>query len=174
MIRIIRISVACLCLSLYSGIPCHAKEWRDIVPLHSTRSDVIKLLGEPTHLQWDYRDYFILDTETVTFQWIDPTCKRKFPVEPDSEIRPDDLVLNISVTPKKSLPEDELRLPPLKLYLTSCIGGANGTGGCIFMDNEEGFAYSTSKDGVTGHSYGPPAKEYETWMQQHSACRSSR
>lgn len=172
--RVDRISLVCLWLTLCLGTPCLAKEWRGIVPLHSTRADVIKLLGEPKHLQWDSRDYFILEAETVTFQWIDPTCKKKFPVEPDSKVAPDDLVLNISVTPKKPFPVEELHLPPLKLYMMDCLGGANGTGGCIFMDDEEGFAYSTSKEGVTSHSYGSPAKEYEAWMQEHSACKSSR
>ncbi|HKC66409.1 MAG TPA: hypothetical protein VKB86_22390, partial [Pyrinomonadaceae bacterium] len=80
-------------------------------------------MGEPTHLLWDYRDYFILDAEWVTFRWIDPTCKRKFPIESDSEIQPDDLVLNISVTPKKPFPEADLHLPPFKLYSTDCLGG---------------------------------------------------
>lgn len=169
-----RILVGYLCLTLYLSVHCLAKEWRGIVPLHSTRSDVIKLLGEPKHLKWDYRDFFILDAETVTFQWIDPTCKRKYPVAPDTEVQPNDLVLNISITPKKPFPEEELHLPPLKLYFTDCVEGANDSGGCIFMDDEEGFAFATSKDGVTGHSYGPPAKEYKAWTQEHSTCQSSR
>ena len=177
--RGVRISVGCLCLTLCLSTPCFAKAWRGIVPLHSTRSDVIKLLGEPRRLLWVYRDFFILDAETVTFRWIDPTCVRKYPVEPDSEVRADDLVLNISVIPKRPTPQDELLPPvspedelrlPLKLYSMSCMEG----GACIFMDEEEGFAFSTSREGVTSHSYGPPAEEYKAWVQGHSACRPVR
>ncbi len=168
--HVVRVTVGCLCLILYSAMSCFAKEWRGIVPLKSTRSDVIKLLGEPKHLLWDYRDYFILEAETVTFTWIDPTCVRKYPVEPDKEVQLGDLVLSVSVIPKTPLPRDEFHSSPLKFYSMSCLGNS----GCIFMDNEEGFSYSTSKDGITGLSYGPTAEEYKVWMQEHKACRSTR
>jgi hypothetical protein len=179
---ILRTFVGCLCSTLCLCISCLAKEWRGIVPLHSTRSDVIKLLGEPKHLQWDYRDYFFLDAEWVTFQWVDPTCRRKLPVEPDSEVRPDALVLNISVTPKKPFPVEELHLPPHKdelnfplgdFSLIDWIGDTDDGDGSIVMDSEEGFSFSTSKEGVTGHSYYPTAREYKAWMQEHSGCQSS-
>lgn len=37
----------CICLLLGVVTISKAKGWRDIVPLHSTREDVVKLLGEP-------------------------------------------------------------------------------------------------------------------------------
>jgi hypothetical protein len=36
---------------------CFAKEWRGIMPLHTTRAEVIKLIGEPRHT-WEGGWYF--------------------------------------------------------------------------------------------------------------------
>jgi hypothetical protein len=99
--------VVWLCVVIGSAFPCFAKEWHGIVPLQSTRSDVIKLLGPPRHLLWDYRDYFEIENGIVTSEWIDPSCLRKYPVEPDEAIRPDDLVLSIAIRLKKPLSASE-------------------------------------------------------------------
>ena len=165
-----RILTRSLCLVACGAFPCSAKEWRGIVPLHTTRSEVIKLLGQPTHLLWDYRDYFIRGDEIIRFEWIDPTCARKCPVEPDSEVRPDDLVLSISVTLKKPIPIDELHLSSDKFYLMNCLGNT----GCTHWDLDGGFSFRTTKNGVTGHAYGPATNEFKAWLEAHKACQASR
>ena len=157
-----------LLLLLFVG-SIYAKSWRGIEPLKSTRSDVIKLLGNPTHLQWNYRDYFILENETVTFSWIDPTCAKKFPVQPDSEITSDDLVLSISVAQKTPIQLKELQLNDSVVYFADCFGG-----GCTFIDDKSGFMYHESKGEVTSHSYYPTNEEFKTWKEGHSTCQSSR
>jgi hypothetical protein len=162
--------ISSFCIVACTAIPCLAKEWRGIVPLRSTRSDVIKLLGNPTHALWNYREYFMFDNERVRFEWIDPTCVKKYPIELDTEVRSSDLVLNISVTPKKPFPLEELGLPSDKFYFMDCFGRDD----CTFMDFDGGFAYSTTKDGVTGLSYSATAKEFEAWIQEHKSCQSSR
>ena len=86
-----RILINILFMIVCTSITCVAKEWRGIVPLHSTRADVIKLLGNPTRSLEDSQEYFVLENETVKFEWIDPTCVRKYPVESEDEVRPDEL-----------------------------------------------------------------------------------
>lgn len=39
--------LGCLCAALFLSVTSDAKDWRGIVPLHSTRADVENLLGEP-------------------------------------------------------------------------------------------------------------------------------
>lgn len=159
------------CLMVTFGFSCFAREWRGIVPLRSTRAEVIKLLGPPRHLMWDYRDYFDVENAVVTFSWIDSDCRRTYPLEPDASIQLNDLVLGISLRLKQPVPERELHLPEGKLYFTDCLGGGAHSS-CIFMD--DGFSYSTSNLGVTGLSYGPTQNDFKTWEQTHRGCVSSR
>lgn len=163
-----------LCSVICAGsLCCYGKAWRDIVPLRSTRADVLKLLGTPHHLQWDYRDYFEVENAIVTFQWIDPNCVRKYPVEPTSAVMPEDLVLNISVSLTRPLTEKELKIPQGKIWFTDCLGSSpNGPWICTFMDNQEGFAFTTSHGGVTGLSYSASKQEFQDWKDTHSQCIS--
>jgi len=166
----IRTTIGCLCLLVLSTISCLAKEWRGIVPLHSTRSDVLSLLGNPKHSQLDYSEYFEVNGDKVTFEWIDPTCHRQYPVYPDQDVQPQDLVLNISVSLKRAISLDELGETPSKIYMMHC----SGNNWCVFWDEKEGFAYTTSELGVTGLSYSPTKEEFKEWSEEHQGCVSSR
>ena len=148
---------------------CYGKSWRDIVPLRSTRADVLKLLGKPHHLQWDYRDYFEVENAIVRFQWIDPNCLRKYPIEPASSIKPEDLVLNILVSLTRPLTEKDLKIPQGKFWFTSCLGARV----CTYMDDEEGFAFTTADGGVTGLSYSATREDFKNWKDTHSQCVST-
>jgi hypothetical protein len=53
-----------------------AKEWRGIVPLHSTRSDVEKLLGTPAIARDNFATY-VLDHEKVTFDYAVGRCNER-------------------------------------------------------------------------------------------------
>jgi len=76
-----------------------AKEWRGIVPLHSTRSDVIRLLGSPN---LDY-DRYELDDGTVSILYSDGPCKTGWDV-------PKDTVIDIMFQPDDDLTLSDLRL----------------------------------------------------------------
>lgn len=41
--------IACIGFTLTLAVVSHAKDWRGLTPLHSTRADVERLLGEPPH-----------------------------------------------------------------------------------------------------------------------------
>ena len=155
----------CLCLILCSAISCFAKEWRGIAPLRSTRADVIERLGNPKKNQDTGVEYFDLGTEKVTIQWIDPTCERKYPVEPAEAVRPAHVVLRVTVFPKTPINAKELDLLPM-MANANCLT----SGECTISNGEEGIAFSTSRDGVTQLSYYPPMKEFKAWIQGHKAC----
>ena len=158
-----------------SAYPCFGKEWRGIIPLQSTRADVIKLLGNPKQ-QWNNPEFFEVDIGTVKFDWIDPDCVRKYPVEPLESIKANDLVLNISITLKKPMTSKELGFPDQQTVCLSCLGSStNGPwSNCIIWDCDGGFGYTTSKDGVTSLSYGPSYQEFKDWKKNHSTCKSGR
>lgn len=169
-----RIIVRTLCLSfliLVSGYSCIAKEWRGIIRLRSTRAEVIKSLGNPKH-QWNNPEFFEVDIGTVEFQWIDPTCVRKYPVQPLAAITADDIVFQISITLKAPISLKELGFPDRQNVSLNCSGNsADGPwSNCFIWDSDGGLGYATSKDGVTSVSYGATSADFKEWKQNHSAC----
>jgi len=150
-------------------MPCLAKEWRGIGPLHSTRSDVLKLLGTPKHTWETATEYFDLDDEKVTIKWIDPSCERKYPIESVRDVRPDDLVLAILVYPKKPIPTKELDIPAVG-YMTL---GCHPNSFCTVWSFEAGFGFTTSKGGVTELHHEASNDEFKAWSDNHKACQPS-
>lgn len=83
-----------------------AKEWRDIVPLHSTRADVERLLGPPTIDRSDTTIYEF-KTERVYFDYSKDSCA----IDPKSWKVPRNTVIRIWVEPKTN----QLTFSDLKL-----------------------------------------------------------
>ena len=162
-----RILINIFFLIVCASVTCIAKEWRDIVPLLSTRADVIKLLGNPTHSLEDSQEYFVLENETVKFEWIDPTCVRKYPIESENEVRPDDLVLSITVVPKTPMSQVTIYLP--SAYVTICLANIS----CTYITFDGDVAVHAAKGVITDICYGPTDKEFKAWLQRHSACQES-
>src|SRR5438046_2962223 len=94
---IISMSFALLSL-LWSGSNQfgEGKGWRGIIPLHSTKADVIKLLGEPTTPNFD--GGYSLPDVTVTFIYSTRRCELGWNV-------PEGTVLRILVSIKKDRPK---------------------------------------------------------------------
>lgn len=159
----------CLCLTLCSAAVSHAKEWRGIKPLRSTRSDVVRLLGAPKTNQNTGAEFFDLSGEVVTIKWADPTCGRKYPIAETAVINPEDVVLSLEVFPKKAVRLSELHPLPLTANAT-CLSNV----GCMLWDDEEGVAFSTSGGGVKKVSYYSTADEFKDWLREREACVPSR
>jgi hypothetical protein len=90
---------------LLLGGPSVNEGWSGIMPLHSTRADVIRLLGDPDFSN-QIRAIYALEKEDVyivfaTDQPFFPDCVKQLP---------DDTVLLIKITPRT-----EIRLTDLKL-----------------------------------------------------------
>jgi hypothetical protein len=175
----VRSGIGCLCVLICSAIPSFAKEWRGVAPLVTTRADVIRLLGHPKQNQHDNSEYFDLDTETVTFKWVRPTCGTQDPVVDEKSIRPEDLVLNIAVKPKGPISFKDLDIAPPKSKPYSywleqdfdCLGnGEDGVWNCTIFNGREGFGYATSKGGVVALYYFPTEDEAKAWNGERKSC----
>lgn len=101
--RILSFILASLFLAA-CAFEAEAKAWRGIVPLHSKRTDVIKIFGEPYWIVPDAISYK-LATENVTFFFLDASnadaCGNRFTVE---------TVLRIQVSPTEPMRMSELGL----------------------------------------------------------------
>lgn len=82
--------------------------WNGITPLHSTRTDVEKLLGKPKECKYGVCEY-VIEKERVSFRYINKQCESGWDI-------PKDTVISIEITPftidKKSF--DELKLDKSK------------------------------------------------------------
>src|SRR5690349_5733501 len=65
-------------LLLFLADASPAKEWRGIIPLHSTRADVIRLLGKPDH---DDNSYDVSEGQ-VFILYAQRPCERHFGLRP--------------------------------------------------------------------------------------------
>ena len=171
--RSVCILVGFLCSTLCLGPHCLAKGWLGITPLLTTRSEVIKLLGEPKRTWETAGGYYDLPDERVTVVFIDPTCEREYPIfMGQTGGRPEDLVLEVYVTRKKPLAAealDELDTPDT-LYLTM---GCHPGGPCTLWSPATGFGFTTAKGGIIKLYYSPPEAEFKTWGEGHKTCRRS-
>lgn len=102
--KTIKIIVLCFSVVLVAHIHVYAKGWRGIVPLHSTRADVEKLLGPPSG------GLYNLDNETVFFVYSGEPCADNIPYGFNV---PPDTVWEIHVKPK-----DRRTIADLKLDLS--------------------------------------------------------
>ena len=89
--RRIKIVIGCVCLMLVTAGTSSAQGWRGLIPLHSTRQDVERLLGTPTDYHYNLRN------ETVDIDYSSRVCKGN---GPDSYKVPAGTVTRIMVIPK--------------------------------------------------------------------------
>lgn len=144
-----------LLIVLATAIPSQAKEWRGIVPLHSTRADVERLLGPPSTDRSD-TTFYELERERVSFTYAKGPCG----AESSGWNVPRDTVISIWITPKPNL----LKLADLKLDESKYKKERDDHVQYIvnYINEVEGVSYQvdTSDDGmVTLIKYFPAAKD---------------
>jgi hypothetical protein len=122
-----------VCALLAAALTSHAKGWRGIVPLHSTRADVERLIGKPNA---EYERYDLGDERADIFY------QRHVCSEGAQWDVPLDTVTGISVYPKKALRLADLRLDPGK-YKKG--GDSYSQGRTVYWNKEEGIAYHVSE-----------------------------
>ena len=135
-------------ITICSGIT-PGQGWRGIEPLHSTRSDVEKLLGPPPHGAGYTYD---LENEKVHFQY----------QSPDSECGktwgfwnvPLNTVLYITIVPKETTPLAEFGLDRTYVKSRTCMPGSFN-----YSNEDEGITYSVTKGLVTQIGYTPALKD---------------
>jgi hypothetical protein len=87
------------------AVSVQAKGWRGIVPLHSTRADVVRILGRPNLAG----DRYELERETVSILYSDGPCRT------GGWNVPKDTVIDIMTEPDDDLPLSDL-LPDLSRF----------------------------------------------------------
>ena len=138
-------------ITICSGVAL-GKGWRGIVPFHSTRSDVEKLLGPA--LGWNYD----LENETVHFEY--QTSESECGKKGGKWNVPLNTVLGILVTPKERKSIAEYGLD--STYVKSPHHLLNHFN---YTNKDEGISYSAHGDIVSQITYVPTLKEL-----QRSAC----
>ena len=133
-------------IAICSGVAL-GKGWRGIVPLHSTRSDVEKLLGPVPG--WNY----YLENETVHFEYQTP--ERECGKESALWNVPLNTVLAILVVPKerKSIAEYGIDSTYVKSQ-TDLLNIFN------YSNEDEGIEYSATRDIVDRIIYVPALKDW--------------
>ena len=168
---------ASVLLAIASG-SCIAKSWRGLVPLLTTRAQVLDMLGSPKLNATDQTESFDLPNEVVVLRWIRPTCGTQTPIPMGEPFRPSDLVLQITVNPKVPLEmkvvEDETNPKTNPAWLSAnvdCLGNGDGNWSCSIT--ADGFGYSTAKGHITALYYYASGSEAKTWNATHKSCSPS-
>ena len=140
-----------ICLALCGVNFSREEGWRGIVPLHSTRADVERLLGPSP--ETGYGVTYDLGTESVTIEYSSCRCcepkERRYDVRNytvvrlsvSAEQKPQFSELNIDRTRFKEITSDHL--PDWRNY----------------RNNETGVTYRVLNDIVHATEYGPSAKD---------------
>ena len=154
--------LASLIIILGVVVSCPAKEWRGIVPLHSTRSDVEQLLGKPQEDMEGILVSYRLSDVIVDIQYAaNPECREDWPYA--SWNVPKGTVTFIRVDPRKDVQVADLKLDLAKFVKEH--GDYDVVNHFYYIDEVEGFSFSVfeREDGSNGmigaFVYGPTSKE---------------
>jgi len=148
--KVLLITVSCVCLLLATLQSREATGWRGIVPLHSTRADVERLLGRSDE---KCNCFYKTGEAKIFVEYSRNRCQGFL----TGWNVPRDTVLMISVQP-----ETALRLADLVLDLTK-FEKSSGTDTPVeyYTDNDSGVRYKVSDSGlVTWIDYIPKRADY--------------
>jgi hypothetical protein len=145
----------CLAFVVLWADQSYSKEWRGIVPLHSKREDVGRILGRAA----DSGNLYNLAEAVVLISYSTGTCH-----EGGIWDVPRDTVERISVSPRKTFPITELQL---KLSEFESVEDKNFPGIVYYNNAEEGIHIQTYQKNVTSIDYLPAAND------EHLRCAKS-
>ncbi len=145
-----------LLLSTLLVVPrVEAKGWRGIVPLHSTRADVERLLGPPTEKLSEYSVLYRTETETLMINYA-----RGLPCgigEKYSEWRiPRDTVASIQITPNMGSPLSKLSIDESKYRKSS---GGHRPEDIYYINDQDGETLRVFMNEVMEITYSPAASD---------------
>ena len=143
--------IGCCCLVLMSAAISSAKEWRGIIPLHSTRADVLRILGKPT---LDDHIYDV-DEGRANIMYARQRFEQGLPGDWGNWNVPPDTVIHITIYLKKGIPLADLKIPDIEKY----IWYEDDSGATYYRLKKEGIEYQVQEGKVTGITYGPTEKD---------------
>jgi len=145
------IASLCLCLFAVGRTSGQSRGWRGIVPLHSTRTDVERILGVPTEKISEYSDFYRTGKETVLI-----TYAQGLPCgigEKYSHWRvPRDTVENILVTPTARVRIIDLGIDASKYQKQK---GGHRPDDLYYINEQTGETVTVFMDEVRSMSYSP-------------------
>lgn len=143
-------TLSCLCMMLFAVSSSQNKGWRGIVPLHSTRADVERVIGEPITPNGLIYDS---GTEGVFIEYSNEPCREG---SPGGYNVPPNTVVQISVSSSTPPLFSDLNLDLSKYEKTA---DPELPGVLHYTNKEEGIAYEIQNGKVTGTSYFPSVKD---------------
>lgn len=123
-------------LIVASCLEVDAKGWKGIVPLHSDRTDVERLLGEPTG---ECKCFYNTGSETVKVEYSKAPCAGY----PSGWNVSADKVLTLEVRPNQPVKFTDLQLIESRFYRA-----ADDTFTTYYSSRAEGVQYTVSSDGM--------------------------
>jgi len=155
-----KIALCAVCLIAAANVAA-GKEWRGIVPLKSTRTDVERVFGAPKYTSYSGA-YYSLPNEIVVFDYQPRPCHEdRLGIEWNVPIA---TVVGIGVVPKGNHRRQEYPLPADSRMVD------DGGGFFYYFDNAAGFALETYKDRVTLVEYYPEAAQNTLKCPQKDTC----
>lgn len=147
-------SILSFCFVIVAAGLSQGKEWRGIVPLHSTRADVERLLGSSVERDNELMSVYKLEREVVVVEYAaGPPCGTDgFHIWQV----PRGAVLSIRVAPKAQLLFSDLHLDISKYKVTD---GGHVPGYSYYTDETEGIQYEVTQGLVMSTTYFPAAKD---------------
>ena len=135
--------------------PAHGQGWNGIIPLHSTRSDVEKILGKSNEELSAYSSLYRTTEGTVIIDYADGLpCSRR-----ESEIRwrvPRNTVENVLITPNRESPLSKLRIDVTKYRTKS---GGDRPEDIYYINDESGETLRVFQGQVMSITYAAAAKD---------------
>jgi hypothetical protein len=148
-----RIVVAALFLSsliLTNWLTVKCQDWRQIVPLKSTRAEVERLLGSTTGA---YFARYELKEGSLFVEYSSGPCK---PERKGGWILPKDVIIMVNFTPKHRTRIDTLKLDPKKFKI---IVDDHVIGALYYVNDEEGTTYAVQNGKIEFIEHHPAKKD---------------
>jgi hypothetical protein len=151
---VIKALLSCACV-LAAVSHSYAKEWHGIVPLHSTRSDVERLLGPPRDPSKEHASIHNLEKEVVFIVYATgPPCG----TDGTSMWQvPRGTVIGITLSPKAELRFSDLHIDESKYKITD--GNGHVPGIRYYTDETEGLQFVVTRGNIVDITYFHSAKD---------------
>jgi hypothetical protein len=149
------LKTALLTFILFITVPASVKSWRGIVPLHSTRADVRRILGKPIFGGDSAIELYESEEGRIQVRYARQPCEEGLPADWGNWRIAKDTVVNISITLNHELAVAALKLrnfERLKWY-------TDNSGATYYRDKQRGIEYQVQGRSVTAITYGPSTRD---------------
>jgi hypothetical protein len=148
--RIVIPALLLLFLLSTNRLEVNGQDWRQIVPLKSTRTDVERLLG-PT--KETYFAVYHLKEGVLDIEYSSGPCR---PDRKGGWKVPKDVVITLNFSPRRKSRIADLKLDPRKFRL---VVNDHVIGVLYYVNDEEGITYEVQSGKIDWVEYGPRQKD---------------